>query len=679
MSDLKYTQEELDAVKGASGSYQSAQGINVEKIVAEFEKSTLGAIKDLKDPLAAVFRKSADDVKSGIGPETGKMINSMTSTLASMSKAGGAMAAAAASMAKGVVDLLLNVVNRTNALWKQSMGGVEATLRGMNTIFTETLNAGLSKALGPVTGPKMAGAIGGFLDNVISSMTFRFKEGLAYRQTKQSMEAQMGRGEGGGAASSAMGKSWALGRDEASQWGKELAGIGTSKEDFDAVLNKSLQIGKTMGMNAGETAKLQQSYVSFGNSGVEAGNKIEQNLRKIQAAAKGTGLSVSMMSGYIVDAATQARKFNVDVGLIGNTMAMLATQSKNLGAFGVDMKIHGGQIMKDFATGGSKMNDAMHMFIGSKGGTEDVGLKAITKSKFGEKNAETLAATSGGGFSMASSDKNMMMVNRLETMKDMMVQASAAASNADEALQIQTMMAKDMFGMSDEAATSLAVLSKQNIGEELKKNPALTASFKDTNTLLENLQTLAAKDEQMQRELVKINMKQLLIAAQTPNLFGALADSLSTDKNRQKSGATRLSAVGAFSADAFKDIVDSSKGIGKLLQSFDPETFKLMGDMMGKIRQQMITADLQAKGKLAEGGRINFADGGRPSYTIGELGQEKFFPDGPGYIQSNSDLRDMEKEKQNNTQGININLYVSGQTKQQMLDSLSQEINKQFA
>ena len=39
----------------------------------------------------------------------------------------------------------------------------------------------------------------------------------------------------------------------------------------------------------------------------------------------------------------------------------------------------------------------------------------------------------------------------------------------------------------------------------------------------------------------------------------------------------------------------------------------------------------------------------------------------------------MEREKQKSNQGININLYVSGQTKQQMKDLLGQEIDRQFA
>ena len=688
-----------DVNERIKGTYQNAQGISVDKIIEEFEKSTIGAMKGLAPAFGNVFKKSADTLQSGIGPETAKTLSSLTGTLSAMSKMGGTIAAAALTMAKGVADLLLNVVNRTNALWKTSMNGVEATLRGMNVVLTETLTAGLSKTLGPITGPKMAGAIGGFLDTVITSMKFRFEEGLKYRQTKQGMEAQMGTGASGSSASSAMKYSGALGRDEAAQWGQAVAGVGTGAEDFDKVLNKTLQIGKTMGLNADAAANLQQSYVSFGNSGVQAGNKIEQNLRKIQAAAKDTGLSVSMMSGYITDAATQARKFNVDVGLIGNTMAMLASQSKNLGAFGVDMKIHGGQIMKDFATGGSKMDDAMHMYFGSKGGTEDIGLKAWTKSKFGEVNAESLKATSGGGFSMASSDKNMMMVNKLEMMKDAMIKAAASASNVDEALMIQSKVAKDLFGMSEEAATTLATSSTQGL-EELAKDPAMAASFKDTNQLLGELQNLAAKDQQIQRELVKINMKQLAIALEVPDLFQNLGLMFGNDNDRKK-GKEGLGKVAEFTKSSLMDMFDSGSNLGKIMKSLDPETFDSMNIFAkriagvattGNVKQdeainaqtEKIKANLNknipnsVEKQNAEGGLLHFAEGGKlPHFRIGERGPEDLYPG--GFIQSNSDLRDMEREKQKSNQGININLYVSGQTKQQMKDLLGQEIDRQFA
>jgi hypothetical protein len=344
---------------------------------------------------------------------------------------------------------------------------------------------------------------------------------------------------------------------------------------------------------------------------------------------------------------------NVDIGLVGTAMAGLAKQSKELSGFGLDMRIHGQGILKDFATGGSKMTESMYAFYGSKGGTETRGVGMDWMAgRFGEKAAMNLQRTAGGGFTMGGADVitgNAAMEQRLRVQLKMMQEAADGAADEQEAFLRMIKMGKETLGLSEEASIALAAGGEEGL-QKVLNNGELASEFKSTNQIMGELQTSAAKSEQLQRLLVKFNMEQLEMLLKTPDLLLGLGEMI-TGKD-----TGRLREFKDQSMKNLTEMVDTSKDMGKLMQSIDPETFGKLQDLFSR----MVSLPYKA-----EGGPVA---GGSP-VVVGERGPEIFVPGMSGAILPNGTGMGG---------GVTINLNVSGVTKDAIINEVINKLNNLF-
>lgn len=634
---------------------------------------------------------------------------------------------------EGTVNLLANGLNKANKLWFVGFNsGIDGSLKEMKNTMIEA--SGLSK------GP-MGAAISSFLDNVLQSMRFRFEEGLKWREVRTQGAAQEGFGSKAADQFASSSQKWSglLGRDLAAAWGKSFAQIGVTSGKTEGARDRMMGVGTQMGMDAGASAKALEDYMIAGNDANNAVTKMEENFRKLQAAAKESGLPVGQMSKFVTAAGTAARFLNVDISTVGNTMAGLMKQSANLGAFGIDMRQQGGDILKEFASGG-KLDDAKHVYFGTNRGTENIGVgEAWAKSRFGGSQIEKTAA---GGFTGAKTGANDMMISRLDMMKQTMEEASAYASSDAEALMIQTKLAKETFGMSDAAALTLATQSRDGI-KDLASNPTLAAEFKSTGQILGEMQNMAAKDQQLQRMLADLNMKQLNVLVKTPQLTGlALKAAFSEDKEDKAKAQAEL---GTITGELATDMLGSIEGMADLMVKTyggDPAskallefirnaknetnsfTLKQGGTVKGSTGAPAYSMDSGILNYKVPGSKdeIKKAYGGdvlaNTAYQGGEQGKmellrsggkQYFIPPDNGSVVPNfalskdninkgsntgiselvasfsgmmnrfpQETKSTPTNNNNNSSGVNINLAVSGATKQQIIDGVITELDRMY-
>ena len=558
-----------------------------------------------------------------------------------------------------VKDTIMMGVIRVNQLWQGMWGGVEASMKTL-TKFAIEVTVGKKSLVGQ--------AVGGFMDNVISALMFRYEEGLAYRQTRQEMEAQTGAGstKASAGATETMGLKWALGRDVAKQWGVELAKVGVVAEE--GVLKNTVKIGLSMGLSNSETSKLLDTFMGFSSNTKHATEQIETMYRKLQVAGQAANISVKQMGTWISEAAKGARFLNVDVGTLGNTMGFLANKANEFSKFGVSIRDKGGSILKELSgAGGKGITDELHMYFGSNRGKEDIGMKAWVKSAFGEQAAKGLRETGGGGFDIAGSQESIlkgggdMMVNRLKMMKEAMLDASKQGRTADDKMFIQKKMAMDTFGLSDDAARILTVSNKDAL-EEIAKNPELAKEFKTAEQLLGDLRTMGSKNEAIQRALAGMALDSLSLGLQSNILLDALV----------------LEATGDTGA-AKNKLADYTQMAGATGRSIGAQ----MGIVMNEMKGIMSKSELNTMQGIIDTitgfvGPRKQRDSGGPgvageSYLIGK--KEIFTPNSSGTF---TPLDKLGGKGGGTGGGVNMQVSISGQTKEQMLASLQSVIMDNF-
>jgi hypothetical protein len=588
---------------------------------ALFEKTASEIGKGSK-PFIRIFGEGSKDLQNVFKSGTG----GIQTALSGLEKVIGSLVNFFTGAIVKLAGAFLEGMNVANKMWQQSFQGVDSTMKAFK-----------NQLLAPMANTAMGKVMNSFMDNLITSMMFRFEEGLKWRETRQAAAIQMGTGSpGAGSFASGVTKwNWALGRGPAAEAGAAMAGQGFTNI---AVFDKMLGMSKQMGMNMQEAAKELRSYAATGLEASDATKVMETNFRKLQAAAAGTTLPVKEMSGYVTQAATAARFMNVDIGLVGTAMSGLVKQSKELSGFGLDMRIHGQGILKDFTTGGSKMTDAMYSFYGSKGGTESKGVGYDWMAgRYGEKAASSITRTAGGGFSFGGEDVisgNKGMENRLRVQLKVMQDAAAGASDAQEAFFMMKKVGEETLGLSEEAATALAAGGEEGL-DKILNNGALSSEFKSTNQIMGELQTSGARTEQLQRLLVSLNMKQLDVALLLPVALEGLGEYIKTGKK------DKISTVATSGLDLFGDMFKEGTEVAKLLKGTDPETFNKM-QALGK----KLTGSVKAK---AEGGSVLSGS----SYLVGERGPEIFSPESSGNIIPNNQIG-------GSSGGVTINLAVSG-------------------
>ena len=540
-----------------------------------------------------------------------------------------------------------NTLTVANKTWlTMYTGGIEGSMKVLK-------DQAIKLTMGDSAGGR---ALSGFMDNLIQSMMFRFEEGLKWRETRQAAAVQMGTGAGGGFASGVTKWNWALGRSGAAEAGAAMAGAGfTSVEVFDKMLGAS----KQMGMNISQAAESLKAYSATGLDAMDAVNAMETNFRKLQAAAKGTTLPVKDMANYVQQAATAARFMNVDIGLVGTAMSGLVKQSKELSGFGLDMRIHGQGILKDFATGGSKMTESMYAFYGSKGGTETRGVGMDWMAgRFGEKAAMNLQRTIGGGFTMGGADVisgNAAMEQRLRVQLRMMQEAAEGSADQQEAFLRMIKMGKETLGLSEEASIALATGGEEGLSKILN-NGELAAQFKSSTQIMGELQSGDARREQLQRELVALNIKQLDMALLLPSALEGLGEYIRTGKS------TMLGMVAEQGTETLQDMFKEGSNIAKLFKGTDPETFEKMKEFANRMTALIPPTMPGLQGK-ADGGSVTAGS----AYVVGERGPEMFMPGSSGTIVPNGSAG-----------GVTINLNVSGVTKDGIINEVINKLNNLF-
>lgn len=140
---------------------------------------------------------------------------------------------------------------------------------------------------------------------------------------------------------------------------------------------------------------------------------------------------------------------------------------------------------------------------------------AWAKSMFGDKTGG-ITKTATGGFTTGSgefggaSQGNTMMIQRLTVLKDLMQDAAATAEDSETALMLQMKVAKEIGGMSDATAITLAKQGADDIAK-LADDPEMAGAMDDTNTILHKMQSSAAMNERLQRAMLEANLAMVKI------------------------------------------------------------------------------------------------------------------------------------------------------------------------
>jgi len=684
---------------GAGGAVEKSAG---QKQTAQFEKDLTESVKYFGKGIIGAFSKMKTNIEKDFDQIKADTFSDIL--ISNQKRTGSEMAARTNAVMKGAIVLIgdsaktaatafAGAMLQFNKLWNDMWGGVESAMKGMKDMAFKAL-----EEVGIGGGP-IAGALSGLLDGFIKGIMFKFEDALKQREMKRAVTMQFGTNAPEAAAFSRhmVGYYNLLGRQVSTEFAEAFSGIGVVNAK---VADDMIGIASNLKMGAGEATQLLEKYMIFGNSAARATDQIQANFRKLQAAAQESGLPVKMMAGYIAQASTNARFLNVDVGLVGNTMANLQKKTKDLSNLGVDFRIHGASIMNDLATGGKNVSDAMHVFYGSKGGVLDMSVGAAwAKSMFGEKTAGSLSKTAEGGFTTGgmglgeASQGNTMMIQRLELMKQTMMDASAGASDDAEALFLQMKAAKDVFGLSDEAARTVAASGKDEI-KKLADNPAMAAQMKDTKTILGEMQTVATKSEALQRHLVNLNMAIVKILFEIPiliigwlqstSLFGSGDDTLyksSLAALDKQGGEFKQAAIGAgkvLGSVAANDMAYFGGRIDAVTESMGGQALKNEKANKAETERLISSGAASRIEKKAEGGPVSSGE----LYQVGENNRPELLmiPGNRGEVISSDKVDKLAaagaagSAGASGSGGIHINLAVHGVTKDQIMQQITNEV-----
>ena len=689
---------------------------SLQNYVEALQNETKDAVKNfmyIKDTMKTMFTdigkafKDIDAKNAGntlMGGNKAKFEKSMLAVGILAGAIGSGAKLAAAGFSKGLggaMDQANKIMSSTSV--EGAMKGVkDASFKAMETIG--------------VGGGPIASALSVILDTFIQGIMFRFEDDLKGRERTRAITMQLGADpqqteEFATEMNNLVGK---VGRAAATEWTEGFAGIGVIEAD---VANKMIGLAYNMKMGSGEATKLLEKYKTFGNDSSQAVKKLDENFRKLQAAARESGLPVKMMADYIAQASTNARFLNVDVAMVGNTMANLQKSTKDLSNLGVDFRQHGATIMSELASGGKSISDSMHVFYGSKGGMQNMSVGAAwAKSMFGDKTGG-ITKTATGGFTTGSgefggaSQGNTMMIQRLTVLKDLMQNAAATAEDSETALMLQMKVAKEIGGMSDATAITLAKQGADDIAK-LADDPEMATAMDDTNTILGKMQSSAVKSENLQRHLVNLNMAIVKILFEIPiliigwfdksNLFGSGSDTLyknSLAALSKQGGEFKQAAVGAgkvLGSMAANDMnyfggridtaVRAMKGGGGggfsegiLKEEVEADTKRnFMFYLTDEARARIAAGEAAKKAaKKAEGGPVSAGS----LYSVGEGNKPELLmiPGNRGEVLSSDKVDKLASAGATGSGsggGVTINLSVHGVTKDQIINQLTNEILK---
>jgi len=538
---------------------------------------------------------------------------------------------AIAKAVMAVAGMALDIVTMANKKVGSAFGGVDAVLTGLKDDIE-----GAFKAVGM---EKMGSMLGSILDNAIKGLMFDFEDSLARRKMGYVEEAQVGAGgKRGGIGGEAAGYFDAIGRDQAQGWQKAIVSVGVTQR---GVMGEMLGTGMTMGMDAGKTAATLDKTLISVRGAKDASIQMRDNFRMMQAAAAGTNVPVQMLAEAVTDSAANARFLNVDLQTVGKTMQMLMSDQDKFEAAGLSMRVDGKTILNDMATAGDKATDAMHAFYGTKGGTEGSPIEGLIKSKFGTGFASSLRSTGGGGFTATADKSGTMMIQRLDVMKTTMMEASKGAKTDAEKLYIQMKVAQDTFGMGEETARAMGMMSKEKL-DVLAKDPKFADQFKTTNQLLGDMKSIATINESLARHAAGLSLQQVALAVKMlkyaeMQVIGLLASESSDTYKKAKAEAEGIDFNETFNLmkgnftgiiGDLKDTFGGSKQATKIISDLQ-SMLKVFDTNEEKAARQAAGEAASAAGQdpLMDQGGIMLA--GKSRYRMGAgVGAEMIIPSG---------------------------------------------------
>lgn len=405
-----------------------------------------------------------------------------------------------------------------NTYVSQKIAGIMSNgLMGSTQAFTSTINQALqiaAKALPPGLQPAIANMgtmISQLLNTATQAFLIQYQDYEVLQKVRQKSRAQTGEGAAGDKAANearaaVQSRFGMLGREEAAQWGNALMDQGARVTD--STMDNMIRVGKTMGMDAAAMGPTFDRFLVLSSNVEEAGKMMKDSFRAMQAAVGDTNIPVQKLSKFVNDAAVQARFMNVDLKSVNTTMQFLTANADKFSAAGVSVRENGGQMLKELTSGAGKWDDALHAFLGTKGGTSGSPIEGILRSKMGSGFASTVQSTAGGGFTGAKATDQGIVAERLGTMKEAMIEASKGAKTAQEKFYIQQKMATDVFKLGDDAAKAMAMSSKDDM-KSLAENPKLADEFKSSQDLQRDLLKTSTIQERIQRQAAATAVQQL--------------------------------------------------------------------------------------------------------------------------------------------------------------------------
>jgi len=564
------------------------------------------------------------------------------------------------SMASSIFTILDNTIASVIGLGTQSlartqraMGGLSAAVNEFGSVIKDTMNAAARE-----TGIKSLGAVGTMTSQIISTamsaFSIFFQDRLAKQQMRYLAEAQTGGGregaERGAAAVETMRSLYGnFSREEAKSWSEAILKQGAPLEKD--LSDRMIRVGMSMGLGAGDMGAVLDRFLVLTTQGQDAGEIMADSFRAAREAAEQSGIPVQKLQKFMMDAAVNARYLNVDMGTVASTMQMMTENQEKFRAAGVSIREDGGKILDDLTGGSKKFSDSMFAFFGTKGGTEGSPIEGLIKAKFGTTFASSLQSTAGGGFTAQGGTSGDMMAQRLDVMKQTMMDASRGASSDAEKLYIQQKLAQDTFGMSEETARVLAMSSKEDLAK-VADNPKLADQFKSQKDILSDLKSMEAINQNVQRGMAGLAAAQLknMIAVAT-NTAVTAAEAAGVDvSDLGIKGEILRSVAGTFESSketlefAAKLTKGVVKGAGAEKEMTDLTTIisrlksvaggkQTGGQVYAEHAGSLLTGGKQTGGQVyAEhaGGQVYAAQTGKNVYSVAEDGRPEMFHGGSG-------------------------------------------------
>lgn len=621
-------------------TFQSNIKSSLGEANSRFKKDVSGSVGATSKEIGNSIRTTLDTLSRDLTKQTKLSIESVKDSVdsggggeGSSMSIGGMIWGKVKSALAGLDNALAAVINIGTSSLSRAQEGM-AGLSGAVNAFGGMIHDVLSE-VSKLTGIKTIGAMGDLTQQIISTAMaiykFQFEINLASQKTKYRAEAQVGGGalseERGAQAVKTMRSMWGnFSMEEATAWGNAMIDQGAPLESN--LKSRMVRVGKSMSIDPGEMGQILDQFLTLTNSAQAAGDMMSVSFRAARVAAESVGMSANKVQKFIQDAATGARYLNVDMKTVSTTMQSLAANQEKFRAAGVSIREDGGKILGELTGGSRKFSDAMHVFFGTKGGTEGSPIEGLVKSKFGTTFASTLKSTSGGGFSATAGTSGDMMVQRLDVMKSAMMEASKNAASDAERLVIQQKVAEETFGMSEESAKVMAMQDRSEI-KKLADNPKLADEFKSEKEIMSDLKTMDAVNLGIQRQMAMLAAQQvrsMLSVATNTAIMAAQAAGVDTKKMGLESNVTN--ALKETISSGLNTMAAMKKITGGVLESVDPKGMKTFTDLQVAMLNK-ISSSPEAQ-KKQQGGYVLPALAGRNVYSTVEDGRPELFHSGSG-------------------------------------------------